>query len=138
MSWGTCYAGSNNIHFDSPPLMDDGRNYSSWQQDAVSNNNIKVDANIKSNADYRKYLINNADKIIRLNQYQACNNCGTCINLDQDNNLGSTNTPYIFNNALSNNQPFGYENSDLKQLYLSREQLKVLKTTPMKIKQTFF
>ena len=140
MSWGTCYAGSNNIHFDAPPLMDDGRNYASWQQDAVSNNNIKVDANIKSNADYRKYLINNADKIIKLNQYQACNNCGTCINLDnsQDNNVGSSQTPYLFGSALSNNQPFGYENSDLKQLYLSREQLKVLKTTPMKIKQTFF
>ena len=101
MSWGTCYAGSNNIHFDSPPLMDDGRNYSSWQQDAVSNNNIKVNANIKSNADYRKYLINNADKIIKINQYEACNNCGTYINLDKDesNGLGSTNTPYILNNT---------------------------------------
>jgi len=140
MSWGTCYAGSNNIHFDFPALMDDGRLYSSWQQDALINNNIKVDADIKSNADYRKYLINNADKIIKLNQYQACNNSGTSINLDKDDNLSSTNTPspYLFNNSLSNNQPFGYENSDLKQLYLSREQLKVLKTTPMKIKQTFF
>ena len=140
MSWGTCYAGSNNIHFNSPALMDDGRNYSSWQQDALCNDNIKKDANIKSNADYRKYLINNADKIIKINQYEACNNCGTYINLDnsREDNLGVTNTPYIFNNELSNNQPFGYENSDLKQLYLSREQLKVLKTTPMKIKQTFF
>ena len=140
MSWSTCYSGSNNIHFNSPALMDDGRNYSSWQQDAVCNDNIKKDANIKSNADYRKYLINNADKIIKINQYEACNNCGTYINLDnsREDNLGVTNTPYIFNNELSNNQPFGYENSDLKQLYLSREQLKVLKTTPMKIKQTFF
>ena len=27
MSWGTCYSGSNNIHFGFPPIMTDGRNY---------------------------------------------------------------------------------------------------------------
>ena len=27
MSWGTCYNGSNNIHFNLPPLMSDGRNF---------------------------------------------------------------------------------------------------------------
>ena len=31
MSWGTCFSGSNNIHFDFPPIMSDGRNFSSWQ-----------------------------------------------------------------------------------------------------------
>ena len=25
MSWGTCYAGSNNIHFDRPAVMSDGK-----------------------------------------------------------------------------------------------------------------
>ena len=40
MSWGTCYAGSNNIHFDFPPIMADGRNYATWQPGAVINENI--------------------------------------------------------------------------------------------------
>ena len=41
MSWGTCYSASNNIHFDFPPIMNDGRNYASWQPVAVINNEIK-------------------------------------------------------------------------------------------------
>ena len=28
MTWGTCYNGSNNIHFNFPPFMNDSRNYS--------------------------------------------------------------------------------------------------------------
>ena len=35
MSWATCYAGSNNIHFDFPPIITDGRNYAKWQPGAV-------------------------------------------------------------------------------------------------------
>ena len=49
MSWATCSAGSNNIHFNYPPLMNDGRNYSSWQPGAVINENIRAYSNIKSN-----------------------------------------------------------------------------------------
>ena len=44
MSWGTCYTGSNNIHFDKPPQMSDGRNYSSWEPDATINDGIKKNA----------------------------------------------------------------------------------------------
>ena len=49
MSWGTCYSGSNNIHFDSPPIMADGRNYASWQPGAVLNKEIKEKEGIKTN-----------------------------------------------------------------------------------------
>ena len=69
MSWGTCYSGSNNIHFDYPPIMMDGRNFADWQPGAVINERIRQDAHIKSNADYRKYLTNNADNIIKYNQF---------------------------------------------------------------------
>ena len=41
MSWGTCYSGSNNIHFDYPPIMDDGRNYAKWQPAAVINDEMR-------------------------------------------------------------------------------------------------
>ena len=43
MSWATCYSGSNNIHFNYPPLMADGRSYASWQPDAVINRRIQKD-----------------------------------------------------------------------------------------------
>ena len=45
MSWGTCNAGSNNIHFDFPPIMTDGRNYAKWQPGAVINQEIRKDNN---------------------------------------------------------------------------------------------
>ena len=48
MSWGTCYSGSNNIHFDSPPLMSDGRNFASWQPGAKLNQQLRNENNIKS------------------------------------------------------------------------------------------
>ena len=132
MSWGTCYAGSNNIHFNYPPLMSDGRNYASWEPGAVINNNLKAQANIKTNAEYRQYLINNADDIIKLNQMEACNNCGCCPYYDTTKQ--SSNQPYLYNSCLSRDQPYGYENSNLKRLYLSREQLAILKSEPITFK----
>ena len=41
MSWGTCYSGSNNIHFDFPPIMSDGRNFSKWQPGAKINEELR-------------------------------------------------------------------------------------------------
>jgi len=41
MSWATCYSGSNNINFNFPPIMADGRNYATWQPDAVINERIQ-------------------------------------------------------------------------------------------------
>ena len=71
MSWGTCYAGSNNIHFGFPPIMTDGRNYAQWQPGAVVNKTLRKEAGIKSNWQYRKYLQENADQIIEYDQRQA-------------------------------------------------------------------
>jgi len=139
MSWATCYAGSNNIHFNYPPIMNDGRNYASWQPGAAINNDIRNSANIISNWDYRNYLMKNADNIIRLNQLESCNNCGCCPPANQSDKSSpaigpqQTSVPYLYTSCSSRDQPFGYENSDLKQLYLSREQLKVLKADPITI-----
>ena len=71
MSWGTCYAGSNNIHFNYPPIMADGRNYADWQPGAVVNERIKEQAGIKSNSQYRQYLTHNATQIMQANQVEA-------------------------------------------------------------------
>ena len=66
MSWGTCYAGSNNIHFDFPPIMADGRNYASWQPESVINNKIREKEKINTNWEYRQFLTNNAIQIMKL------------------------------------------------------------------------
>jgi predicted membrane-bound spermidine synthase len=49
MSWGTCYSGSNNIHFDFPALMSDGRLFSSWGSACSVNEQIQKNENIKTN-----------------------------------------------------------------------------------------
>lgn len=125
MSWATCYSGSNNIHFNFPPIMMDGRNYATWQPGAVINEKIRENNSISSNWDYRTFLQTNAEKIMKANSLSACNNCGSC--LDQytgpQNPQMQSNTPYVFSSALDSSQPFGYETSDLKNVYLSRYEL---------------
>ena len=64
MNWGVCIKGSDNIHFGFPPIMSDGRNYSSWQPNAEMNNEIIKTYNIKTNSDYRAFLTKNADIIV--------------------------------------------------------------------------
>jgi hypothetical protein len=44
MSWATCYLddGCNNIHFDKPPLVSDGRFYTSYISSEAMNEKIKA------------------------------------------------------------------------------------------------
>jgi hypothetical protein len=127
MSWGTCVNGSNNIHFNFPSLMDDGRNFTNYESTPTLDSLIKKSYNIKTNNDYRHYLQVNADKIIKNNQLDACNQCGSCVYHNPINNHTLSGQPYIFNSSLSNDQPYGYESSDLKNIYLSRNQLNLQK-----------
>ena len=128
MSWGTCYAGSNNIHFDFPPVMADGRNYSKWQPGAQINEAIRKEHNIKSNWQYRKYLTENADAVIKSNQLEACDECCYCPALRTGETI--SNTPFLYKSCMEKSQPYGYENSDLKNVYLSSYQLQARMVAP--------
>jgi hypothetical protein len=123
MSWGTCYSGSNNIHFDFPPLMEDSRLFSNYYSSALNDSVFQNNKNIKNNSDYRKYLQTNADAIIKNNQYISLNECGANPYYNNSEPLTVEQTPYIFNSILSRDQPYGYETSDLKNVYLSKQQL---------------
>ena len=129
MSWATCYSDLNNMYYNFPPIMHDGRNYASWQPGAEINNNLREKQGIISNSQYRKYLIANADKIIRGNQVESFNETG--LNMSNYNNDNNTNGPFIFNSAVDNRKPKGYETSDLKNIYLSRHQLQSRMVTPV-------
>lgn len=132
MSWGTCYSGSNNIHHNFPPIMDDGRNFADWQPGAVINERIKKDANIKSNWDYRNYLSKNADSIIRYNQVVACGeSCANVAKFGNNNGETGNNTPYLYKSVMDNKTNYGYENSNLKNLYLSDVNLQSRLVTPV-------
>jgi len=128
MSWGTCFSGSNNIHFDFPPIMSDGRNFSSWQPGSVLSEELRKNAGIKSNWEYRRYMTQNADQIIKMNQMSACNQCCPVYN---NSDISSSNSPYIFKSSSDKSKPFGYEDSDLKNIYLSKFQLESRMVTPV-------
>ena len=130
MSWGTCYSGSNNIHFDFPPIMADGRNFATWQPGNVISEKIREEANIKTNWNYRKYLIANADQIIKHNQLSACDDCCSCPAKYGDNQPIS-NSPFLYKSCSDDTKPFGYENSDLKNMYLADYQLQSRMVTPV-------
>ena len=67
MSWATCYNSSNNIHFNFPPIMADGRNFASWQPEAVVNQRIQEQENITSSWAYRQFMTNNGIQIMKYN-----------------------------------------------------------------------
>ena len=130
MSWATCYSGSNNIHFNFPPIMADGRNFASWQPDAVINQRIQKQEHIKSNWQYRQYLQNNGAQIMAYNNLEACYDLGLDPHV-QTGKTPSNNVPYAFKSAFDTTTPgFGYCNSDLKNPYLSREQLNSRMVSP--------
>jgi len=127
MSWGTCYSGSNNIHFGFPPIMTDGRNYSQWQPGAQINQEIRDQAGIKSNWQYRRFLQENSDQIIEANQRDSCNYCCGCPFYQSP---ASDNSPFLFKSCTDSSQPYGYETSDLKKLYLTRHELNCRTSVP--------
>ena len=123
MSWATCYSGSNNVYFNNPPIMADGRNYASWQPESVINNRIIAAENIKNNFEYRQYLQNNSVHIMKYDNTEYCNSLGLPCHYNSDKTPSSM-YPYKYKSVFDTNKPgFGYCDSNLKNPYLSREQL---------------
>ena len=121
--WATCFSGSNNIYFNFPPIMMDGRNFAQWQPDAVVNERIQQQEGIQSNWQYRRYMQQNGQQIMNYNSMEACYALGLDPHIKSDR-TPSDNVPYKFRNVFDTSKPgFGYNDSSLKNPYLSREQL---------------
>mgnify|MGYP003980813963 FL=1 len=130
MSWATCYSGSNNINFNFPPIMADGRNYASWQPSAIVNNKIQKAEGIHSNWTYRQFLQKNAIQIMNYNNKESCYYLGLDDHIVSDQ-TPSDNVPFKFQSVFDSRKPgFGYCNSDLKNPYLTREQLNARMISP--------
>ena len=123
MSWATCYSGSSNSHFNFPPIMADGKNYASWQPEAVINERIQKQEGIHNNWQYRQYLQHNGMHIMKYNSTEACYDLGLDPHV-QSGKTPSENVPYKFKSTFDTSTPgVGYRHSDLKNPYLTREQL---------------
>lgn len=125
---------SNNKYDNFPPLMQDGRSLiAAYQPEPVLNKYLVESNNIKSNWQYRKYLTENSQKIMEYNKKESENDIGYYMRmeeLNQHNTGSSSNTPFLFSSYVDESKPIGYETSDLKEIYLSREQLSARMVAP--------
>ena len=107
-----------------------GQNYSLWQPDGLTNRKIQVDSGISSNWKYRQYMQKNANEIMKYNTMQSINASGnnpyTILNTSP-----VENTPYLYKSVHDTNNPsYGFRNSDLKQDYMKKEQMKARMIAP--------
>jgi hypothetical protein len=116
----------NNFLPNRPPLMSDGRNFSSWQPDAAVNKRIQENAAITSNWQYRQYMQQNGMNIMKFNSLQAEHDSGLDVSLKFDNSKSSN--PYVYKSVFDSSKP--YQMSDLKAPYMSREQLNARMVAP--------
>ena len=122
---------THNLYKDVPPFMNDGRVIvASWQQESITNNNLLQSTGMKSNWEFRKYLTENAKSIIEQNQAESLNDVGYIARYSSAPEQSSS-VPYYYKSYLDNTQTFGYQSSDLKQLYLNAEQLNARKMAPV-------
>lgn len=113
---------TNNLYDGFPPLMSDTRSLiASWQPEAFVNNQLIQSSGIRSNWEYRRYLTQNAEQIMRDNFSSSANDIGYYAN----NEFTSGTGPYA-------NQFSTYDKeSDLKNMYQSREELQALRIAPV-------
>jgi len=117
---------ANNQYRNFPPKMSDSRSLvSSFQPVSVVDYYLKDSASATNNWSYREYLKNNANNIEKEMQRKSLNDVGYYQRYINDENVASPAKimPYSFTSLFDNSRPLGYQNSDTKQSYLSREQL---------------
>lgn len=125
-----CCNGSNNLHMNYPPIMADGRNFTTWQPGSKLSDDIRKQTNIQTNWQYRSYMQTNADKIITYNQMASCDQCGACPMKYGIQPKPTSQTPVLCS-SIDVKQTLGYPNSDLKSQYLSKYQLQSRLYTPV-------
>ena len=129
-SWSKQFSGSNNTYYTMPPIMSDGRNYSSWQPESVLNDKIKQEAGINSNWKYRQYLQQNANNIMKFNMMETISNSGNNP-YAVDNKTPSSNVPHLFTSTHDTSSPtFGFNNSDLKRDFMTKQQMSARMVSP--------
>lgn len=77
---------------------------------------------MSANWNYRQHLIKNADTIIKTNQTKEC--LEHPVFMDAKSKHSSSNTPFLYTSCTNNSKPFGYENSNMKELFLEKREYK--------------
>lgn len=129
---------TNNKYPEFPPLMSDGRSVTAtWQPESTINADLIQSNGIKSNWQYRQFLTKNAKQIMEYNFTESSNDVGyykrpaDLPNIQSNAVSGFNQQPYLYSSTLDVAKPIGYASSDLKETYLTREQLNARKIAPV-------
>jgi hypothetical protein len=102
---------TNNVYNEYPPIMNDGRTIiASHQPESIINNYLLKELGIKSNWEYRKYIIENGKDIMKYNCMNVSNDVGFSRRNEMSMSVSVSSSEWI-------------ESSDLKTMYMSREEL---------------
>lgn len=122
---------SNNQYKNFPAIMNDGRSVlSSWQPGAVVNEILLQQNGIQSNWQYRRHLMNNSNSIRENLLKDALNDVGYSVRNENPKMNPIYQTPQLYS---SFNEPVSHRNaesSDLKDIYLNRQQLESRRIVP--------
>ena len=98
-------------------------NNASWQPESEKNNNLLHSEKIKTNWEYRRYLMNNASQVMEFNYLDSANSIGY--------NKRPNEIPSIQSNSFTPlNSINTLHNSDLKQNYILQQQNASRKMAP--------
>ena len=122
---------ANNRYPGFPPLMNDGRSIIAGNRsETLLHNSIVKQSGEINNAKYRQYMISNAKSIMENDFRNASNDVGYYERFVDQISAKAVGAPYLYSSVVDNNQPQGYAESDLKAIYLSREQLEARRVAP--------
>lgn len=124
---------SNNRYDGFPPLMSDGRSIvANGKSEPLSHNALLQQTGITNNAQYRDYMIKNAKQIMMNDFRNSSNDTGFSEEgRFADYLLASVSGKHAKHASyVPTNDRIAFKSSDLKDIYLSREQLDARRDYP--------
>jgi hypothetical protein len=122
------WATQNNSHANMPGVVSDGRLFTNYTSDAIIGDRIKQENGLKSNEEYRRFLVQNTESIMKHNYDHMANDNKTQYQHDQY----QYGQPHLYKSVQEDTKPYGYEDTMSKQMYLTRQQLDDKKRRLMK------
>jgi hypothetical protein len=123
---------TNNKFSNFPGIMSDGRAViASWQQEPVINQGLVKDSGVTTNWAYRNFLTHNSQSILDDNLKESYNDVGYYKRfVEPPKEYNQSGSPLLFNSVSDKRKVRDSSDSDLKKLYLSREELEARRVVP--------
>lgn len=102
-----------------PGVVSDGRLFTNYCSDAMVGEEIKKQNGLTSNEEYRRYLVQNTETIMKSNFDNMSKENDTPYKHDQYD----YGQPHLYKSVQDEDKPYGYQDTSTKQMYLSRQQL---------------